>query len=314
MSSYCEKQLKKKRGKLCPEVGAGSLFPPTVDENGVRKAAPHIMPKGDVRRVPGQNFIVYSYATPDGTTAVRSPRGMVIKFSGCFDKVEDACKHAKDIAAEDTRFDVFVSEMYEWGTVYLPKDEAPFVRRKYADEMLTRIVSGLQDSMEQGKREMDERKERDRRRAEEAMRAAKHDPDYVMPEKSDMLKEYEKKVEEERSKAVAERGEYALVHTEQDISNIAMQFFVQNAGAVIDAGTGAAFMKYFIEKTVEREAQLARARDHEKPDTDPKNIPAQMKEALETGNAGAAASSKTDDDIVVGEDGKVVIATKEDEK
>jgi len=152
MSTALQKQIKKKRGKFCPEVGGGSLCPMGAD--GVQGKVTHIMPAGDIRRVPGQNYMVLSYATPDGTTKVRSPRGMVMKFSGAFSDEKKAGEHAQDIRNEDPRFDVFVVDMYKWGMVPLPEEEKPFVTRKYADEMLTRIVSGLQTSMEQGKREM----------------------------------------------------------------------------------------------------------------------------------------------------------------
>lgn len=145
---YLDKQLKKKRGKFGP-ISAG------VEAGGAAGGrSTHIIPKGDIRRVPKQNYLVLSYATPDGTTVVRSPRGMVMKFSGAFDTLPEAEKHAEAIRNEDPRFNVFVVDLYKWGVVPLPKDEEPFISRKYADEMLTRIVGGLQASMEQGKKEM----------------------------------------------------------------------------------------------------------------------------------------------------------------
>ena len=267
--SHLEKQVAKKRGRLCPVACAGG----TAGKGN----AVHIMPGDDVRRVPGQNWLVLSYATPDGTTRVVSPRGMVMKFSGCFDKPEQADAHAEQIRNEDPRFDVYVVKLYTWGMVPLPDDEKPFIRREYADKMLTRIVSGLQNSMEQGKKEMEERKERDRKRAEEAMRRATKNPDYVMPEKSDLLIEYEdkaRKVREDEKTTAAEEGRAPqLMHSEQDIMDILMRFCVDRAGRVIDAGTGADLMKYFIEKTIERDAQLMRAQEREKPDEDPKNLP-----------------------------------------
>lgn len=42
--------------------------------------------------------------------------------------------------------------------------------REYTDPLLTRAVAGLQRSMVQGKKEMQERKARDRAKAQEAMR------------------------------------------------------------------------------------------------------------------------------------------------
>lgn len=269
-TGYLDKQLKKKRGKFCP-VSSG------VDGTVMGGKSSHIIPKGDIRRVPKQNFLVLSYATPDGTTIVRSPRGMVMKFSGCFDTQPEAEKHAEAIRNEDPRFNVFVVDLYKWGIVPLPKDEEPFVSRKYADEMLSRIVGGLQTSMEQGKKEMEERKENDRKKAEEAMRTALKDPNYVMPEKSELLIKYEEEARQEREReiaaAAAEDRKPVIAYNEADVMNILMEYCVDRSGSVIDSGTGADMMKYFIEKAIERRAQMIRATDREKEDENPTAMP-----------------------------------------
>ena len=283
MSSALRKQISKKkgvqRGKFCPEVGGGMM--PTMAPGSLgsdQGKITHIMPSGDIRKVPGQNFLVLSYATPDGTTKVRSPRGMVMKFSGAFPDEKSAGEHAANIRNAEPRFDVFVVDMYIWGMVPLPEDEKPFVTRKYADEMLTRIVSGLQTSMEQGKKEMTERKERDHKKAEDAMRRATGRPDYEMPEKSDLLLKYEDEVKEKRAAAMAsaaagQEPTKMIMHSEQDVMNVIMQYCIERVGCVVDAGTGADFMKFFVEKSIERDAQMIRAMDREKPDEDPKNMP-----------------------------------------
>lgn len=125
----------------------------------------------------------------------------------------------------------------------------------------------------------EERKERDRKRAEDAMRRATGRPDYEMPEKSDVLLGYEDEVKEKRAAATAEAesaGENSasrIMHSEQDIMNVLMQYCIERSGRVIDAGTGADLMKFFIEKSIERDAQMMRAVEREKPDEDPKNLP-----------------------------------------
>ena len=288
---YLGKQLCKKRGKFGP-VSAG----PHVASDKTT----HIIPKGDVRKVPKQNYLVLSYATPDGTTVVRSPRGMVMKFSGCFDTLPDAEKHAEAIRNEDPRFSVFVVDLYKWGMVPLPKDEEPFVSRKYADEMLTRIVGGLQTSMEQGKKEMDERKESDRRKAEDAMRAAIKDPNYVMPKKSDLLIKYEEEARQERERELAAAKEENrlpdIVYSEPDVMNILMEYCVDRAGQTIDSGTGADMMKYFIEKAIERKAQMTRAVDRQKEDENPSDNPTHdevMKKLEETGKEAIDISAES---------------------
>ena len=256
-----QEQVKKKRARLCPAPHAGG-------------SVTHIMPTGDIRKVKDQNFLVLSYATPDGTTRVTSPRGMVFKFSGAFATEKEAGAHAELIRNEDPRFDIYVVDMYQWGMVPLPEDEKPFVTRKYADSMLTRIVSGLQNSMEQGKKEMEERKERDRKKAEQAMRIATKNPNYKMPEKSDVLLKYEEKIKKER-----EADETKKMHSEQDLANIAMNYFVERVGRVIDAGTGADFMKFFVERSIQQDVLVMQAKDSEKPDSNPADIEKQLAES-----------------------------------
>jgi hypothetical protein len=126
------------------------------------------------------------------------------------------------------------------------------------------------------------------------MRRATGRPDYEMPEKSEVLLGYEDEVKAKRDAAAAEAekaGESSsarIMHSEQDIMNILMQFCVERAGRVIDAGTGADLMKFFIEKSIERDAQMMRAVEREKPDEDPKNMPSSAevkKQMAEKGQA-----------------------------
>ena len=143
------------------------------------------------------------------------------------------------------------------------------------------------------------------------MRRATGRPDYEMPEKSDLLLKYEDEVKEKRAAAMAaaaaegesETSTSKIMHSEQDIMNILMQFCIERVGRVIDAGTGADLMKYFVEKSIERDAQMIRAQDREKPDEDPKNMPSREeieKRMAEKGMTGvdltapAPASAETD--------------------
>lgn len=268
MASF-EKQITKKRSKFNPDVGLGASPASKVT---------YIMPTGDVRKVPGQNFLVMSYACPDGITRVRSPKGMVQKFSGTFATQTEANSHAEAIRNEDPRFDVFVVDLYKWGQVPLPEEERPFISSQYTDDMLTRIVSGLQRSMAQGKREMEERKARDRSKAEAAMQKVKG-KDYKMPEKSAVLERHEaqlrKEREEEIKKAKEESRASRLSYSEDVIMNAVMQFCIDRSGAVIEPSTGSDFMKYLVEKVITSEAEMRRAREREigRQDENPANFP-----------------------------------------
>jgi hypothetical protein len=257
--SVLERQIEKKRQKFAPVAGGGV--------SSTSGSTQYILPSDDIRRIPGQNFLVLSYACPDGVTRVRSPKGMVMKFSGTFPTLAAADEHANAIRNEDPRFDVFVVDLYKWGQVPMPDEEKPFVTRRYTEEMLTRIVAGLQHSMVQGKKEMDERKARDRAKAEAAMRRAKGDSEYKMPEKSKLFMRYEadvrKEREDEEKKARDENRCKKILYDEETVLSTLIEFCVDNLGKTIDAGTATAYLKYLVEKSIEREAQRRKVHDRE---------------------------------------------------
>jgi len=269
MAAFGE-QMRKKRSKFCPVPSAGQVV-----SSDVNSKIEHIIPTGDTRKVDGQRYLVLSYATPDGSTKVRSPKGMVFKFSGAFPNMVAAEEHAAIIRNEDPRFDVFIVDMYVWGMVPMPDDEKPFIPRHYADEMLSRIVGGLQTSMAQGKKEMDERKARDRVKAEMAMRKVKG-KDFKMPEKSDQLMRYEtdqrKEREKEEKAAHEESRTTRITYTEEEITLALSGYCTERSITSVFASD---FMKYLISKTVEYRAQLKRAHDREigHQDQDPRKFP-----------------------------------------
>lgn len=262
MSTVYEKQIKKKRAKFAP-INVGT---PTATATNSEAEVKHIIPTGDIRKVKGQNFLVLSYACPDGVTRVRSPKGLVMKFSGTFPDRELAEEHANLIRNEDPRFDVFVVDLYVWGQVPLPNEDKPFISSHYTDEMLTRIVGGLQRSMTQGKKEQEERKARDRKKAEDAMRRVKGN-DYKMPEKSKLVERYESDVlkdrEEEAKKAAEEKRPLKIMYSEEMLMNAVMSFCIEHNGRVVDATMGSEFMKYIIKHSIEREAEARRVHDRE---------------------------------------------------
>jgi hypothetical protein len=150
--------------------------------------------------------------------------------------------------------------------------------------------------MEQGKKEIEERRIRDRLKAEAAMKAVKG-PDYKMPEKSDLLLRYEKAAREKREaeeKEAAEKlNEYRVMHAENDIANISMQFFTENVGKVVDAGMGASFMKYFIDKIITQEAEKARAADRQRDADSPEAAEKLKKEIADRMAAGESIQAIT---------------------
>jgi hypothetical protein len=148
-----------------------------------------IVPFTDTIKVPNQNFFVLSYAAPEGARV--KAKKIAIKVSGAFNTQKEAEEHAEKIRNSNNKFDVYVCNMYEWGTVPIPDDVKPFINKNYTDEYLTRVLRGQEESMKQSKKEMQERMARDRAKAEEEVKKA-YGPNYVMPKKADITAEYEK--------------------------------------------------------------------------------------------------------------------------
>lgn len=152
-------------------------------------ATDFVLPKPDTHRQSGQVWGVISVCAPEGTR-VRSKK-VAVKVSGSFATEEEANKAAEIIRNEDTRFDVSVFPLYEWGTVPISADVKPLVRKEYTNKYMTKVMGGLQASLIQSRKEMDDRIARDRAKSEMEMRK-KLGPDYVAPEKKpDKVQEYE---------------------------------------------------------------------------------------------------------------------------
>lgn len=177
-----------------------------------------VMPQPDKKRIPGQNFFVFSYAAPEGAR-VRC-KNIAMKPSGMFNTLEEAQEHAQAIRDEDPRFDVHVIEP-GWVVIPMPEDVKPLVHKEYTDKFMTRVMKGQQQALMQSKKEMDERVARDRAKAEAELRK-KYGPDYVMPKKSEQVKKYE-----EEQAAQAEHTEGMKFSQKELVENFA-KFIVAN--------------------------------------------------------------------------------------
>jgi hypothetical protein len=279
-SAHIEKIKNKQLLEKAEAAEVAAAYRSTVSQSG------HIIPYGDVHRVKGQNFLVMSYCTSDGSTRVRSTKNLAQKFSASFCTETEAREFAKIIRDEDPRFDVQVVDMGVWGTVPMPTEDRPFVQREYTDSILTKCVSGLQRSMVQGKREIADRKARDRAKALAAMQKSKG-KDYVMPEKSAELQAMEDKIRRERleeeEKAKVECRTSEVKFSSGELANIIMQFCCENN---VESAVGSSLLKYIAEKSIELEAQVQRAKASEFEDENPKNFPtaAEVQASLDTKN------------------------------
>jgi hypothetical protein len=177
-----------------------------------------VLPQADKKRVPGQNYFVFSYAAPEGAK-VRC-KNIAMKPSGMFNTQEEAEEHARIIRDEDPRFDVHVIEP-GWVVIPIPEDVKPLIRKEYTDKFMTRVMKGQQQALMQSKKEMDERVARDRAKAEAELRK-KYGPDYVMPKKSEQVKKYE-----EEKEAHAEKTDGMKFSQRELVENFA-KFIVAN--------------------------------------------------------------------------------------
>ena len=195
--------------------------------------AEFVMPQPNKNRVPGQNYFVFSCVAPEGTRV--KCRNVAMKPCGMFNTEAEANRHAQAVRDEDPRFDVHVI-CPEWVILPIAEDIKPLIRKEYVDKYMTKVMGGLQSSLMQSKKEMDERVARDKAKAEAELRK-KYGPDYVMAKKTEQVKEYEKKQEER-----ADRTE-AMKFSQKDLVENLAKFIVTNK--TINPSAAGEFLKFF---------------------------------------------------------------------
>ena len=291
-SKALKKQLAKAEAKK--KVEAADVAEAYKRSSNVKTTKGIMVPDGDVHRHPHQNFAVLSYCTADGSTRVKSVKDLAMKFGPGFETEEEAGTWAQIIRDEDPRFDVKVVDMYEWGTVPLPEDQRPFVKSIYANEILSRSMSGLQRSMIKGKKEIEERKTREMAAAERAMQKVRG-KDYKMADKSTELLAMEKKVADERAATKPDDfeviGSCDVKFSMAEMTELIMEFCKDHDGEAIDPMTAAMMSKFIARKSIEIEAQIRRARAAEFHEEDPRLIPTSAEIAQAQDEAAAAAAA-----------------------
>jgi hypothetical protein len=306
-SRHLKKQIDKAKEKKAVVAADVAEAYKRSTATGLNKGV--MVPDGDIHRHPHQNFLVLSYCTADGSTRVKSVKDLAMKFGPGFETLDEAKKWANLIEGEDPRFDVKIVDMYDWGTVPLPDEQRPFVESIYANEILSRAMGGLQRSMVKGKKDMDERKEREMAAAERAMQKVRG-KDYKMAEKSADIRGLEAKIQAEReaAEAIGEDkpaydviGSHELKFSMAEITEIVMEYCKEHDGETIDPMTGALIAKYVARKSLEIEAQVRRARASEFKEEDPRNAPSrdEILQAQQHSAATAAAGGLTDSGVDV---------------
>ena len=107
---------------------------------------------GDLRTVPGQNYVLLSVVGPD---CPQKTEKYGLKISGCFPTQEDAEKHAKKLQSDDGTFDIFVASMYNWLLIPPDRDQ---ITPHYADEKLEEIMTKYRENQIQAAKMFEDRK------------------------------------------------------------------------------------------------------------------------------------------------------------
>jgi hypothetical protein len=100
--------------------------------------------------IPGQKYALISIVSDKDKTK------HAVKIRGVFDDLESANRHAKDLNALDTQYDIMVAEMYKW--LALPPNSDDIENQVHQNEVLHSIISGHKDEQKRAKEFFEERK------------------------------------------------------------------------------------------------------------------------------------------------------------
>jgi hypothetical protein len=200
MESSLERQLKLKERKLKQlesiiVVSKEEYEQTLLDNNKKNKKNETVLirPRGDIYRVQDQNYVVISWAAPENARV--AAKNVCTKISATFRTKQEAHRHAEIIRKEDDRIDVSIVSVGEWISLPLSKENEPFIRKKYTDNRLDKIMKERYLSNKSSEQKMSERMKKDREAAEKRMQQT-YGPGYKMHEKPEEITTYEKEVTE----------------------------------------------------------------------------------------------------------------------
>lgn len=108
----------------------------------------------DTIKVPNQNFVCLSFLTDKENN--KSLTG--VKVSGCFDKYEEACAHAKRLQTVNPYFNVFVGDVGKWCPFDPDTTSKEAGNPEYANEELNKMMKAYLENQEKAKIYHDQRK------------------------------------------------------------------------------------------------------------------------------------------------------------
>ena len=107
----------------------------------------------DYTTVPGQLYACLSVVGPE---APQKNDKFGIKIRGAFASRDEAASHAKRLQKEDSTFDIYVVDMYQW--LLIPPDPLKIEDVHYQNEKLEEIMSGYKENQAEAARMFNERK------------------------------------------------------------------------------------------------------------------------------------------------------------
>lgn len=220
-----------------------------------KQAQPNLaVPSDEVRskpdiKIPGQNFWVLSYVTPQGSLA-RDKNGIgmkskecMVKCSGVYEFQEDAEQRAKEIRNTDPRIDVMVVDMYDFVSVPPPPIVNLTVRKHYTDERLAAMMYAQQKAAQYDRQIMEARKKRDEDKALQVMRKKTGNPNFEFPKPP---AEVQKMHEENVASAIPARAPRQSKYTAEEIGRIMKEMVAQNKDKAFTEDLAAEMMEKLL--------------------------------------------------------------------
>ena len=107
----------------------------------------------DYTTVPGQLFALLSVVGPE---APQKNDKFGVKIRGAFNSREEAASYAKRLQKEDSTFDIYVVDMYQW--LLIPPDVTKIEDAHYTNEKLEELMAGYKENQVQAAKLFNERK------------------------------------------------------------------------------------------------------------------------------------------------------------
>jgi hypothetical protein len=107
----------------------------------------------DPIRVPGANFVLLSFVSPNST---QKSEKCGLKVRGVFETREQAEAHVKRLMTVDPDFDVFVADLYRW--LLVPPNASEVQEEEYTNAYLNGLIKTHKTEQDKAKQAFEEYK------------------------------------------------------------------------------------------------------------------------------------------------------------